>query len=133
MPFPKPHPTAASKYKPQFQAPAHINVTGSYALKTAIRTFGRVTIDLVVTMPPTLFTEKDYLNNRYVHKRAFYLASIAAALKAGKRDVNLSYSLLNGNHLHPVILVQPNHDDDDNDFSRSRCDIRIMVALSTLR
>lgn len=130
MPFPKPRPSADTRYKLGFAKPIHINVTGSYVLKTATRTSGRICLDLVVTMPSSLFTEKDYLNHRYAHKRAFYLAHIAASIKRADPKLRLSYKYLNDNYLQPVILVQPNEKDRDSDFARSCCDIQILLAVS---
>jgi len=56
----------------------------------------------------SLFQEKDYLNHRYFHKRAYYIACIAAGIE-GTRDleVNLQYEYQNANLLQPVIIVSP--------------------------
>jgi len=54
-----------------------------------------------------MFSPKDYLNHRYFHKRAYYLACIAAGLKNAKDlKIKMNFSLLNGNYLTPVILIQ---------------------------
>jgi len=58
-------------------------------------------------MVQSIFSSKDYLNYRYFHKRAYYLACIAAGIKGAKDlKVKTSFSLLNGNYLTPVILIQ---------------------------
>ncbi len=80
-------------------------------------------LDLAVTMPSvsdysmlqerfvvnavqTLFQEKDFLNYRYFYKRAYYLACIAAAIKGSKdHQFKVNYQFLNGNQLHPILLV----------------------------
>jgi U3 small nucleolar RNA-associated protein 22 len=41
-----------ANYKLQYDKPAHINTTGSYALQTATKYGDDLVIDLVVTMPP---------------------------------------------------------------------------------
>lgn len=64
-------------------------------------------IDLVVVMPPVLLQEKDYLNYRYFYKKAYYLACIAAGIKDSKgHNFKLHFDFLNGNELHPIIVVQ---------------------------
>jgi U3 small nucleolar RNA-associated protein 22 len=67
-------------------------------------------VDLVVTMPSSIFQEKDYLNYRYFYKRAYYLACLAAGLKddeKGEEDhFDLSFDYLNGNCLQAVLIVK---------------------------
>lgn len=117
-------------YKLQYDRPASINATGSYPLKIATRTDERLAIDLVVTMPKTLFQEKDYLNHRYFYKRSYYLACLAAGIKASEDHCfKLSFECMNGNHLQPIILVQPSGDGGIDDFSSSKCVICILLAL----
>jgi len=107
-----------------------VNATGSYPLKTATRSEGGMAIDLVVTMPKSLFTEKDYLNHRYFFKRSYYLASLAAGIKGSKEHkFELSFECLNGNQLQPLLVVRPSGNGDADDFSSSKCHINILVAL----
>ena len=107
-----------------------MNATGSYPLKTATRSEGGMAIDLVVTMPKSLFTEKDYLNHRYFFKRSYYLASLAAGIKGSKEHkFELSFECLNGNQLQPLLVVRPSGNGDADDFSSSKCHINILVAL----
>lgn len=85
---------------------------------------------MVVTMPKTLIQDKDYLNHRYFYKRAYYLACIAVGIKGSKEhEFKLSFRCLNDNQLQPVIVVRPNGKGDADDFSTSRCQIQIMVAV----
>jgi len=51
VPFAKPRPASNVNYKLSYLKPENINVAGSYPLKTAIRIQGRLSVDLVVTMP----------------------------------------------------------------------------------
>jgi U3 small nucleolar RNA-associated protein 22 len=130
VPFPSPHPPKDALYKLQFERPASVNATGSYPLKTATRFEERLSIDLVVTMPKSLFQDKDYLNHRYFYKRAYYLACLAAGIKASKEHkFDLSFGCLNGNQLQPVLVVRPNGKGDADDFSSSKAQINILVAL----
>lgn len=81
-------------------------------------------------MPKTIFQEKDYLNHRYTYKRAYYLACVAAGIRTSqKHKFGLSFDSLNGNHLQPIIVIQPSRDGSADDFSTSKCIIRILLAL----
>ncbi|ORY15876.1 Nrap protein [Clohesyomyces aquaticus] len=130
VPFPCPLPPKDAKYKLQYTRPSSINATGSYTLKTVTRTDEEVAIDLVVTMPRSLFQEKDYLNHRYFYKRAFYLACLAAGIHSSKdHKFKVSFDLLNGNQLQPILVVRPSGDGGVDDFSSSKCRIQILPAL----
>ena len=58
----------------------------------------------------SLFQEKDYLNGRFFHKRAFYIATIAAAIKKDKSvNVDVSYHSPNDDpRLTSVVLTHRN-------------------------
>ncbi|KAK3060015.1 hypothetical protein LTS18_009531, partial [Coniosporium uncinatum] len=131
VPFPFPRPPRDANYKLEYAKPANINVAGSYALRTATRTGEELGVDLVVTMPSSIFQDKDYLNYRYFYKRAYYLACLAAGIK-GSRDhqFNLHFDYLNGNHLQPILVVQSSADGSNNDFSSSNCYINIIPCVS---
>lgn len=108
VPFPNPRPAADAQYKFAYSKPANINVVGSFALKTSSRSQEHLEIDMVVLMPGSIFEEKDYLNYRYFYKRAYYLASIAAGLKAAhKNDYSLRFQQHHGNPLKPILIVTP--------------------------
>ncbi|RYN90026.1 U3 small nucleolar RNA-associated protein 22 [Alternaria tenuissima] len=130
VPFPTPRPPKDALYKLQYERPASINATGSYPLKTATRHEDVFSVDLVVTMPKSIFTDKDYLNHRYFYKRSYYLACLAAGIKSSKEHkFKLSFDTLNGNQLQPVLTVRPSGNGDADDFSSSKCHINILVAL----
>ncbi|KAF2199765.1 Nrap protein [Delitschia confertaspora ATCC 74209] len=129
IPFPKPLPPKDAKYKLQFERPASVNATGSYPLKISTRTNEELVIDMVVTMPGSIFQEKDYLNYRYFYKRAFYLACIVDGLMSSKdHKFKISYDCLNGNYLQPIIIVRPSGDGSADDFSSAKCRIQILLA-----
>ena len=108
VPFPNPRPSSDTKYKFAYSKPTNINVVGSYALKTANRFKDVLVIDLVITMPDSIFEAKDYLNHRYFYKRAYYLACIAANLKTSDLiDFDFSFQLLHDNPLKPILVVAP--------------------------
>ncbi|KAK7543513.1 Nrap protein [Phyllosticta citricarpa] len=127
VPFPHPRPPKDAKYTLQYSKPIAINPVGSYPLKINTRIGDEYAIDLMVVMPPTLFQEKDYLNYRYFYKRAFYLAALAAGIKDTKgHNLKLSFDYLNGNELHPIIVVQGGGNDD---LSASNYRIHIIPAV----
>ncbi|RDW73842.1 putative pre-rrna processing protein utp22 protein [Coleophoma crateriformis] len=103
IPFPDPKPSLDAAYKLSYARPSKINVSGSYATKTMIKSDSTISIDLIVTMPPSIFQDKDYLNYRYFYKRAYYLACIAAGLQTGENK--LEYEYKNGNKLHPILVL----------------------------
>lgn len=104
IPFPDPKPSDNVNYKFQFIKPEDINVIGSYSLKTAVKQPEGMDIDLYVEMPSTLFTEKDYLNYRYFHKRAFYIAYIAQHLQ--NKFEKVKYAYLKDDMLKPIIKIK---------------------------
>lgn len=125
IPFPNPEPTSDVKYSFSYLKPTYMNVVGSYATKTMSKNTGQLTLDLVIGMPEVqtvyrltiistdmsqdIFNEKDYLNYRYFHKRAYYLAAIMDGIKGDKttQSLELAYELLNDDHLKPIIVVYP--------------------------
>lgn len=63
---------------------------------------------LLLTPYKSIFQDKDYLNYRYFHKRAYYLACLASAIQgAGDFEGLIAYSYQNDNPLQPIILVRP--------------------------
>lgn len=107
MPYPDPEPERNAAYKLAYAKPSKINVVGSYALKTMIKSEGVLSVDMVVVMPESIFQEKDFLNYRYFYKRAYYLACIAAGLQeCAKDEFKLRFEYLNGNTLHPILIAK---------------------------
>ncbi|KAI9885238.1 MAG: hypothetical protein M1823_002977 [Watsoniomyces obsoletus] len=128
IPFPEPRPGPDAKYKLAYAKPAGVNVVGSYALGTVIKTQGYVTID-------SIFQEKDYLNYRYFHKRAYYLACLAAGIKDSKsNDFEVKFDCLNGNPLQPVLSLTPKSEiSAEGAQSKSldlECVIRVLPIIS---
>ncbi|KAF2760726.1 pre-rRNA processing protein-like protein Utp22 [Pseudovirgaria hyperparasitica] len=109
IPFPSPRPPKDAKYKLEFRKPSHINVIGSYPAQLATQKNGQISVDLMISMPTALFQDKDFLNYRYFYKRAYYLACVAAILKGDKtHKLQVSYEMLHGNQLLPVVIVHTN-------------------------
>lgn len=56
-----------------------------------------------------IFQEKDYIDYRYFHKKACYLAYLAAGIQANNGlGLDLKFGLQNDNHLQPILLIDPN-------------------------
>ncbi|KAI1006142.1 U3 small nucleolar RNA-associated protein 22 [Podosphaera aphanis] len=106
IPYPEPNPDKNLPYKLTYKKPSKVNVIGSYALKTMVKSKSAYCIDMIVVMPSSIFQEKDYLNYRYFYKRAFYLACIAAGLESNiSKDCSYRYEYSNGNNLHPILVA----------------------------
>ncbi|GAD99854.1 conserved hypothetical protein [Paecilomyces variotii No. 5] len=126
VPFPEPRPGKETKYTMAYAKPANINVVGSFALRTGMKTADPYTVDLAVTMPDDLFQEKDYVNYRYFHKRAYYVACIATGLKSAKGlEWSVKFEYQDGDSLRPVIVLR-HHDDSASQMPR----IRIITAIN---
>lgn len=129
VPFPEPRPGKDTKYLLSYAKPVNINVVGSFALRTGTRTAEPYVTDLAVTMPSSIFQEKDYVNYRYFHKRAYYIACIAAAIRETKDlDLRLKFEMHDGDSLRPVITLEPVNSGEDKS-ARSRSRIRIITAI----
>nr|XP_020652113.1 nucleolar protein 6 [Pogona vitticeps] len=93
------------KGKFHFLPPEEVKVVGSYLLGTCIKP--EVNVDVALVMPRELFQDKDNLNQRYHRKRALYLAHIAHHLAKKKLLGSVKFAYMNGNHLKPIVLLQP--------------------------
>lgn len=125
VPFPHPVPDENSKYPMSFLPPADVSVIGNLYLRAGVRATEVLNIDLAVTMPKAMFQAKDFRNYRFFHKRAYYIACIAAALKKAHLPFTIQYSYDDGDSLRPIIVMEPTEDAPVG----SRFRIRIMTAL----
>ena len=127
IPFPRPRPTKDTKYKFEYRKPTSINVVGSLPLMLSAK--GQKTVDMTVTMPQSMFQEKDYLNHRLFHKRAYYLARIAEGIKRhADQELEIEYSNQDDIQYLPLIVAKPVAT-SSQDTSRSKVQIRILVAI----
>ncbi|KAF9552839.1 Nrap protein [Agrocybe pediades] len=137
VPYSLPLPTEETNWKVAFEPPSDIALVGSWANKVCVKAkdgkqFG---VDLAVEMPNSLFQEKDYLNGRFFHKRAFYLATIAASLQKSKlgRKVDVSYESLQGDSRLTKIVLTPKSGlsgDDASNFTKLNAKVCILPVLS---
>ncbi|KAJ5772055.1 hypothetical protein N7520_002584 [Penicillium odoratum] len=109
IPWPEPRPAKDAKYTMSYAKPANINVVGSVILKTGAKTTESRPVDLAVTIPSSIFQEKDYVNYRYFHKRAYYVACLAAGIQKPMDEVGLDvkFGFQDGDSLRPIILLEP--------------------------
>ena len=130
IPFPDPRPSKDVKHKVEYYPAIDINVVGNFALKLGAKVSGLNSVDLAIVLPPQSFQEKDYLNHRYFHKRAYFVATFAAAIKeAAKDEFNLAFENQDDVELQPCLLVTPGKK-ASRDFVKSKCQIRIITAVS---
>ncbi|KNZ54832.1 hypothetical protein VP01_283g3 [Puccinia sorghi] len=104
------------QWKFLFIPPKEVEIIGSWSLKNGVISTGRkhqhATIDLLVQMPLGILQEKDYLSNRYFHKRAHYLAHISRSLlmSSFSEKYQLSYSCLDGDCFKPILNIKRQKD-----------------------
>ncbi len=72
-----------------------------------VKSQGGFGVDMVVEMPKSMFQEKDHLNLRYFYKRAYYLATVAVAVRGLSDDLDISFTYLNDNPLLPIVAMSP--------------------------
>ncbi|PYH95208.1 Nrap protein [Aspergillus ellipticus CBS 707.79] len=129
VPYPEPRPGRDTKYTVSYSKPTNINVVGSVALKTGAKCAGPLTVDLAVTMPSTLFQEKDYVNYRFFHKRAYYIASLAAGIReAEELNLDVKFGLQDGDSLRPIVILELKATDKREPVG-ARAQIRIITAI----
>uniref|UniRef100_A0A8C5LK55 Nucleolar protein 6 n=1 Tax=Leptobrachium leishanense TaxID=445787 RepID=A0A8C5LK55_9ANUR len=98
------------KGKFHFLPPSSIKVVGSYLLGTSIKP--EINVDVALTMPREILQEKDNLNQRYLRKRALYLAHAAGNLAKNQLFGSVKFTYLNSNHLKPILLLRPGGKDE---------------------
>lgn len=130
VPWPDPRPDNNTKYTMSYSKPTNINVVGSFALRNGARMSELRPVDLAVTMPSGLFQEKDYVNYRFFHKRAFYVACLAAGIQHEMSDLGLDvrFGPQDGDSLRPVILLEP-RSASKTDSTTPRPLIRVITAI----
>ncbi|XP_028916779.1 nucleolar protein 6 [Ornithorhynchus anatinus] len=94
----------------RFLPPSRVTVVGSYLLGTCIRP--EVNVDLALTMPQEILQDKDGLNQRYLRKRALYLAHLAHHLARDPLFGSVRFTYMNGCHLKPLLLLRPQGKDE---------------------
>ncbi|XP_014661401.1 PREDICTED: nucleolar protein 6-like [Priapulus caudatus] len=94
------------KGKFQFVKPENIDVVGGFPMDLCC--MPDIHVDLAVEIPKECLQEKDFLNHRYLRKRALYLAFIASKLLEKRSLVKkLMFTYHHGNHMKPVLIITP--------------------------
>ncbi|KAJ5537937.1 hypothetical protein N7494_007416 [Penicillium frequentans] len=129
IPWPEPRPAKDAKYTMAYAKPANINVVGSVVLKTGAKTTDSRPVDLAVTMPSSIFQEKDYVNYRYFHKRAYYIACLAAGIQKpmDALGLDIKFGFQDGDSLRPLILLEPRSTSKSDPTPQPQ--IRILTAV----
>ena len=104
IPFPSPVPGKETNLKFEFDDPASLNIISALHLRVGVK--GQQIVKVVVEMPSHLLQEKDCLNHRAFHKRAFCLARIAAHIQSvAANEFDLDYAFEDGVGLLPALVV----------------------------
>jgi len=88
-----------------FMPPVEIKLVGSYQLDTFLKQ--NVNIDLLLVMPKECLQAKDHLNQRYLRKRAVYLAHVAEQLSQTQLLSKVEFSYFMENPLKPTAVLTP--------------------------
>ncbi|KAJ7039536.1 Nrap protein, partial [Mycena alexandri] len=134
VPYCLPQPSEDSNWKVAFEKPSDITMVGSWPNKISVKgkdgsKFG---VDLAVEMPSNLFQEKDYLNGRFFHKRAFYLATLSAAIQGSKSlNVDVTYESASNDPRLTKLVLEPRKDESPNDFTKLNARVCLIPVLST--
>ncbi|OWF47935.1 nucleolar protein 6-like [Mizuhopecten yessoensis] len=94
----------AVKGRFQFLPPAEVKMVGSFLSNTCVKP--NVTLDISVTMPVECLQSKDNLNQRYLRKRALYLAVLAKHLRKKEEVEDLHFTYLHGSHYKPILILK---------------------------
>ncbi|SPO26844.1 uncharacterized protein UTRI_04157_B [Ustilago trichophora] len=135
IPFPDPAPKTDANYKFGFEKPSAMHLVGSWPLKSTAKRPEGTDVDIAAIMPSNLFQPKDYVNFRYFHKKAFYLAALAHAIQTAEdeHDIHLcvtaSFALVDADPRRPILVLRPIHDKSETDFSKLKCTIRIHPSV----
>lgn len=86
--------------------PSGVKVVGSYMLHTELKQ--NLIIDLLLCLPNNCMQEKDYLNQRYMRKRAIYLAYLAKCLSDNELISSCAYSFIANDPQRPILTIKPN-------------------------
>jgi U3 small nucleolar RNA-associated protein 22 len=129
VPWPEPRPSKDAKYTISYAKPTNINVVGSFGLRTGAKSAESRPVDLAVTMPSSIFQEKDYVNYRFFHKRAYYIACLAAGIQETVNSLGLEvkFGFQDGDSLRPIILLESRSSKEETPPSQPQ--IRILTAI----
>ncbi|KAJ7242747.1 Nrap protein [Mycena haematopus] len=132
VPYCLPQPLEDTNWKVAFEKPSDITMVGSWPNKISVKgkdgsKFG---VDLAIEMPCDLFQEKDYLNGRFFHKRAYYLATLAAAIQdSNSLNVDVTYESAFNDPRLTKLFLEPRKDETPDDFTKLNARVCIIPVL----
>jgi hypothetical protein len=88
-----------------FQPPERFDLVGSYLLRSGIK--AELNLDIAVQIPSECFYPKDYLNHRYMDKRALYLSVLAKALSEHPELGSVSAGAFQNDPTKPILVLTP--------------------------
>ncbi|PVF96960.1 Nrap protein [Serendipita vermifera] len=129
VPFPSPGPTEETQWTFKFEKPDSITLVGSWANEMSVKHKDEIPfgVDVSIAIPESTIQEKDYLNDRFFHKRALYLANIAASI-SGAFEVDLSYESPSEDVRQTFLVVTP-REGASYDWSKLHAVVRIILTL----
>ncbi|XP_014773515.1 nucleolar protein 6 isoform X1 [Octopus bimaculoides] len=86
-----------------FHPPSSVNIIGSFPLDTCLKL--GLHVDIAVKIPKKFFDTRDFLNQRYIRKRALYLVALAAHLKNEAFVEELSFTYHHGDPYKPILIA----------------------------
>jgi U3 small nucleolar RNA-associated protein 22 len=89
----------------KFSRPSRVDLIGSYLVRTVTKPL--LNIDIAIEIPKSCLNEKDYLDYRYIDKRALYLRTIQQALASHHDFANMSVRTFRGDPLKPILCISP--------------------------
>ena len=98
-------------WKLNFDKPQSIQVLGSWPLKTStkLRSNKRTwECQLGLTLPSSLVQEKDFSNDRFIFKQAFYLSLLKHSLNKSSLNVNAELFYRNSDFKLPSLIISSN-------------------------
>jgi U3 small nucleolar RNA-associated protein 22 len=129
VPFLSPSTLRNAQYSLEYRHPTQINAVGGLSLRSLADLEKTYTTDIAVTLPDSILQTKDFLNHRYLHKRAFYIAQIAAGIKRNAKHMfKLSFDCQDGVMTKPVLVAEPIQASPAG-ILHSRFRIRIICAV----
>lgn len=99
-------PATGIQYKFSFVTPTKITIDGGLVQQLSAKS-DSPTLVLRPEMPDQMFDDKDYLDYRAIHKRAFYLSCIASTMRAKlEKEFEIKFSYANGLDLVPILHIK---------------------------
>ncbi|KAI0030094.1 Nrap protein [Vararia minispora EC-137] len=132
VPYAFPAPPEDANWKVSFEKPSEITLVGSWANKVGVKAKDNKPwiVDIAVEMPSGLFQEKDYMNGRFFHKRAFYLAALTKHIVRSESGLGVEafYQSHGSDPRLTTLLLRPTADEQ---LVKSNAQVRIIPTLSS--